>query len=158
MVTGIFSFRLFTSQLGKKSSLDQIQKHLRDIRHTETEFCQGNTMRWGVAWTFDEKFHWPEQCQSRKAVQVSAADEASHSDRWVFVLLSLQKAQKKESNRTPISIPFDSKYSFNFIKDYLEKTVFNELKVSRFSHLRRRPHTRWNVQHGMRLCIVSPQP
>lgn len=53
--------------MGKKSSLEQIQKCLKDISHIDTEFCQGNTMRWAIAWTFDETYHFPEQCQSRKA-------------------------------------------------------------------------------------------
>ncbi len=53
--------------MGKKSSLDQIKKCLKDIHHIDTEFCQGNTMRWAIAWTFDETFHFPEQCQSRQA-------------------------------------------------------------------------------------------
>ncbi|CAF0732079.1 unnamed protein product [Rotaria sordida] len=103
--------RIFTSQLGKKSSLKQIQKYLQDIRHIDTELCQGNTMRWAIAWTFDETLHFPEQCQSREAFK------------------GLQKTKKKEMNRTPISIQFESKYSFNFIKDYLEKNLFNELNL-----------------------------
>jgi methyltransferase len=65
-----FRFRVFTSQLGKKSSLDQIQNYLKDIQYIHTEFCQGNTMRWAIAWTFDETFHFPEQCQSQKALKV----------------------------------------------------------------------------------------
>ncbi|CAF1903741.1 unnamed protein product [Rotaria magnacalcarata] len=97
--------RIFTSQLGKKSSLKQVQKYLKDIHHTDTEFCQGNTMRWAVAWTFDETYRFSEQCQSR------------------------EKTNKKKQNRTPISVQFESKYSFNFIKDYLEKNIFNELNL-----------------------------
>jgi hypothetical protein len=27
-------------------------------------------MRWAIAWTFDETFHFPEQCQSRAALKV----------------------------------------------------------------------------------------
>ncbi|CAF3854538.1 unnamed protein product [Rotaria sp. Silwood2] len=103
--------RVFTSQLGKKSSLKQIQNCLHDIRHIDTEFCQGNTMRWAVAWTFDETYHFPEQCQSREAFK------------------ALKKTERKEMNRTPISIQFEPKYSFNFIKDYLEKHLFNELNL-----------------------------
>ncbi len=53
--------------MGKKSSLDQIKKYFNDIRHIETEFCQGNTMRWAIAWTFNEAFHFPVQCQSQEA-------------------------------------------------------------------------------------------
>jgi U6 snRNA m6A methyltransferase len=45
---------------GKKNSLIQIKKYLEKeklIKNTsETQFCQGNTMRWGLAWSFcDEK-------------------------------------------------------------------------------------------------------
>ncbi len=54
--------------MGKKSSLDQIHKYLQSINHIDTEFCQGNTMRWAIAWTFDETFQFPEQSQSRKVV------------------------------------------------------------------------------------------
>jgi hypothetical protein len=67
LLNTIFYFRIFTSQLGKKSSLNQIKKYLKDIRHIDTEFCQGNTMRWAIAWTFDETFHFSEQCQSKEA-------------------------------------------------------------------------------------------
>ncbi|CAF1089771.1 unnamed protein product [Adineta ricciae] len=104
--------RIFTSQLGKKSSLDQIKKHLANIRHIDTELCQGNTMRWAIAWTFDEMYQFPSECQSRKAFQ------------------ALKKTKKKnETSRTPISVPFDSKYSFDFIKNYLETYLFNELHL-----------------------------
>ena len=44
--------------LGKKSSLVKLKKYL--ISHNniekvnETQFCQGNTMRWGLAWSICE--------------------------------------------------------------------------------------------------------
>ena len=53
--------------MGKKASLDQIRKYFQEIRYIDTEFCQGNTMRWAIAWTLDETFHFPEQCQSQEA-------------------------------------------------------------------------------------------
>jgi len=56
--------------LGKKSSLKQLEKCLKDIHHIDTQFCQGNTMRWAIAWTFDETFHFLEQCQYREALKV----------------------------------------------------------------------------------------
>jgi len=65
-----FYSRIFTSQLGKKSSLNQIEKYLNEIRYVKTEFCQGNTMRWAVAWTFDETLQFSSQCQTREALQV----------------------------------------------------------------------------------------
>ena len=39
--------------------------------------------------------------------------------------------KRKETNRTPICIQFERKYSFNFIKGYLEEHLFDELHVSR---------------------------
>lgn len=41
--------------IGHKSSLVPLKKLLRDtnvISFKQTEFCQGNTTRWGLAWTF----------------------------------------------------------------------------------------------------------
>ncbi|XP_071944502.1 RNA N(6)-adenosine-methyltransferase mettl16-like [Antedon mediterranea] len=48
----------FTSMVGKKASLPLIKQdlHKHKISHfTTTEFCQGRTMRWGVAWTFHDE-------------------------------------------------------------------------------------------------------
>lgn len=56
--------------MGKKSSLIEMEKSLEDIRHITTEFCQGKTMRWAVAWTFDETFQFPSSCQTRQALKV----------------------------------------------------------------------------------------
>ncbi|XP_013772415.1 methyltransferase-like protein 16 [Limulus polyphemus] len=47
--------RVYTTMLGKKKSLKIIKNELRKQKveqFTTTEFCQGRTMRWGVAWTF----------------------------------------------------------------------------------------------------------
>lgn len=49
------SFRWFTSMVGKKSSLKVLMSKLRDIGVTvvkTTEFVQGQTCRWGLAWSF----------------------------------------------------------------------------------------------------------
>ncbi|CAN7984870.1 unnamed protein product [Ixodes hexagonus] len=46
--------RIYTVMLGKKSSVKQVMAELNEqgVNCTSTEFCQGKTMRWGVAWTF----------------------------------------------------------------------------------------------------------
>ncbi|XP_071502372.1 RNA N(6)-adenosine-methyltransferase mettl16-like [Diadema antillarum] len=52
----------YTSMLGKKSSLVVLREELHrcKIRNvTFTEFCQGRTMRWGIAWTFHEDIEPP---------------------------------------------------------------------------------------------------
>ncbi len=42
--------------LGKKKSLIELKKflsHEKNISNiSETQFCQGNTMRWAIAWSF----------------------------------------------------------------------------------------------------------
>lgn len=51
--------KLFTVMLGKKASLKSLKKKLQSHRgdnvlnFIETEFCQGKTIRWGLAWTLD---------------------------------------------------------------------------------------------------------
>ena len=47
--------RVYTVLLGHKSSLSPLKQHLTSMSVTSfvsTEFCQGKTMRWGLAWTF----------------------------------------------------------------------------------------------------------
>ncbi len=47
---------IFTTMLGKKVSLDVLRNYLVKEKMcqnvSETEFCQGRTMRWGLAWSF----------------------------------------------------------------------------------------------------------
>ena len=41
--------------VGQKSSLDVLKLELKKVgvaSSTQTEFCQGNITRWGLAWTF----------------------------------------------------------------------------------------------------------
>ncbi|XP_048767709.2 RNA N6-adenosine-methyltransferase mettl16-like isoform X2 [Ostrea edulis] len=54
--------KFFTSMIGKKTNLLLVKKDLRDHKipnYQTTEFCQGKTMRWGVAWTFDANVSFP---------------------------------------------------------------------------------------------------
>ncbi|XP_067138309.1 U6 small nuclear RNA (adenine-(43)-N(6))-methyltransferase [Centruroides vittatus] len=47
--------RIFTTMIGKKQSFQVIKSELKNrniIQFITCEFCQGNTMRWGIAWTF----------------------------------------------------------------------------------------------------------
>ncbi|XP_072048022.1 RNA N(6)-adenosine-methyltransferase mettl16-like [Amphiura filiformis] len=62
----------YTSMLGKKSSLGPLKEELRThkIRNfTTTEFCQGRTMRWGIAWTFHDDITVPPPSKRRKFKQ-----------------------------------------------------------------------------------------
>uniref|UniRef100_A0A183DYD8 U6 small nuclear RNA (adenine-(43)-N(6))-methyltransferase n=1 Tax=Gongylonema pulchrum TaxID=637853 RepID=A0A183DYD8_9BILA len=50
--------RLYTTMVGKKSSLTELRKKLRrcvNVRLTVTTLCQGRTHRWVLAWTFESR-------------------------------------------------------------------------------------------------------
>lgn len=54
--------KIFTSMIGKKTNIPLVKKELRDHKipnYQTTEFCQGKTMRWGIAWTFDTSVTFP---------------------------------------------------------------------------------------------------
>lgn len=56
------TIRLYTSMFGKKASLGKVKAYLREkgiTNFTSTTFCQGRTMRWAVAWTFDPSYRFP---------------------------------------------------------------------------------------------------
>jgi len=47
--------KVYTTMVGQKCHLPILKKSLREIKinsFAEAEFCQGNTTRWGLAWTF----------------------------------------------------------------------------------------------------------
>ena len=52
------SVLFFTCMVGHKGSLKEIKKVFHslftNVHFSTTEFCQGRTMRWGVAWSFQE--------------------------------------------------------------------------------------------------------
>ncbi|XP_047485546.1 RNA N6-adenosine-methyltransferase mettl16-like isoform X2 [Penaeus chinensis] len=50
--------RIFTTLIGTKADIKKVKQVLATVSpaHSSfTEFCQGRTMRWGLAWTFDPK-------------------------------------------------------------------------------------------------------
>ena len=48
--------QIYTAMLGKKKSFIELKKYLTDVKKidniSEAQFCQGHTIRWGLAWTF----------------------------------------------------------------------------------------------------------
>ncbi|XP_023015508.2 U6 small nuclear RNA (adenine-(43)-N(6))-methyltransferase [Leptinotarsa decemlineata] len=66
--------KIYTTMMGHKRSLPQLKKLLREAKvcsFKDTEFCQGNTTRWGLAWTFCEdidlkKCYDPSKLHERK--------------------------------------------------------------------------------------------
>uniref|UniRef100_A0A8D8YNW9 Methyltransferase-like protein 16 n=1 Tax=Cacopsylla melanoneura TaxID=428564 RepID=A0A8D8YNW9_9HEMI len=55
--------KIFTTMLGHKSSFIRVKQFLMEHplvkQVSSTEFCQGNTMRWGLAWTANEHVKLP---------------------------------------------------------------------------------------------------
>lgn len=94
--------------VGHKSSLAPLKTLLREMDVTsfkQTEFCQGNTTRWGLAWTYCD-------IDLRKVPQLTLA------------------ASKQSKPKPPLyfELPTNS-------KDFLEITnkltgIFNELQVN----------------------------
>ncbi|KAJ8377564.1 hypothetical protein AAFF_G00255820 [Aldrovandia affinis] len=62
--------RWYSCMLGKKCSLAPLKEELRKqgvAKVTHTEFCQGRTMRWALAWSFYEDVAMPSPpCKKRK--------------------------------------------------------------------------------------------
>lgn len=61
--------RVYTSMVGKKSSLTPLKEELRKLKiqnFSTTEFCQGKTMRWGLGWSFDESVKFPKSVFKEK--------------------------------------------------------------------------------------------
>ncbi|XP_793611.2 RNA N6-adenosine-methyltransferase mettl16 [Strongylocentrotus purpuratus] len=77
----------YTSMLGKKSSLALVREELRKhkIRNvTHTEFCQGRTMRWGIAWTFKEDMESPlPACPKRKLAEKNVPFTVTVPDTYI---------------------------------------------------------------------------
>ncbi|CAL8133837.1 unnamed protein product [Orchesella dallaii] len=54
------SVRIFTTMVGIKRDFKELLLKLKSVgvkNFTTTEFTQGKTMRWGLAWSFDDKIH-----------------------------------------------------------------------------------------------------
>ncbi|XP_033626955.1 RNA N6-adenosine-methyltransferase mettl16-like [Asterias rubens] len=84
----------YTSMIGKKASLGPLKQELakHKIRNvTTTEFCQGRTMRWGIAWTF-------------------------HDDIEPLVHMSPVKKFKRDKERPPLVITVPEQYVQNALQ------------------------------------------
>jgi methyltransferase len=51
--------RIYTTMLGKKKSLVLLKDYLINTKKidniSDAQFCQGHTMRWGLAWSFSQQ-------------------------------------------------------------------------------------------------------
>jgi len=96
--------RIYSVMLGHKSSVEKVKNLLQDsgitsASVTTSEFCQGRTMRWGVAWTLDPTitFPLPTTDGKKKFVPLShtfQSDLTSTVDRLKVLLEQLQITYK----------------------------------------------------------------
>ncbi|KAK7069249.1 Methyltransferase-like protein 16 [Halocaridina rubra] len=52
--------RIFTSMIGTKANIKAAKEKLKSVNPSHmsvVEFCQGRTMRWGLAWTYDANYN-----------------------------------------------------------------------------------------------------
>ncbi|KAK9691179.1 hypothetical protein RND81_09G181500 [Saponaria officinalis] len=76
------TFRWYTTMVGKKSNLKFLTSKLREVRVTivkTTEFVQGQTCRWGLAWSF------------MPSVKTISASHGSKTSQLSFMLEGLQR-------------------------------------------------------------------
>ena len=107
--------KVYTSMFGRRSNLLFLLKLLkkRNIENaTWTEFCQGHTKRWGLAWTFLPK----------DIIDLTSAPVIRKSGDYIARLL-------REQRPTEIQFPKQSKFpSFDKLINFLEETM-EELRV-----------------------------
>lgn len=102
--------------LGKKSSLIALRNYLvKDkgvVNVSETEFCQGNTMRWGLAWSYlDEPL-------PKISFFKSIVKECSQNDSLVSVEYSI-----------PVDKFNQNEYNLQYLFKYIKDIMSNELQV-----------------------------
>lgn len=73
--------RVYTVMVGHKSNLNKVKelvKMVKPVKMRTTEFCQGRTTRWGIAWTFSDDSHLISSAlQPRK-------EQSKPPFRWVY--------------------------------------------------------------------------
>nr|CAH7718667.1 unnamed protein product [Callosobruchus chinensis] len=132
--------KIYSTMIGHKNSLPPLKKLLREVgvkSFSEAEFCQGNTTRWGLAWTFYDSFDLKKCINPSKAAVIPSKPKKP-------LLYALETIQVNE--RTLHTI--DMKLQKLFIDLQLElktisrkKNVINYLVIAyknTWSHQRRK--------------------
>ncbi|XP_046621903.1 U6 small nuclear RNA (adenine-(43)-N(6))-methyltransferase isoform X1 [Neodiprion virginianus] len=108
--------KIYTTMLGKKTSLTFLCNEFkkRNIENsTWTEFCQGHTTRWGLAWTF----------LSKDVLDLTTAP--------VIRISGCSKKLKQKAKRPPSEITFPVRDGMTETKELvlILRLLFNELKI-----------------------------
>ncbi|XP_057321922.1 U6 small nuclear RNA (adenine-(43)-N(6))-methyltransferase [Microplitis mediator] len=106
--------KIYTTMLGQKSSLAYCKSELRKkniYNFTWTEFCQGNTKRWGLAWSLIPK------------------DELDLSKAPVIRMKESNTDKSKDYFSTELLFPFNNKFkTINDVTTGLKQWI-NELQI-----------------------------
>ncbi|XP_063695562.1 U6 small nuclear RNA (adenine-(43)-N(6))-methyltransferase [Culicoides brevitarsis] len=117
--------KVFTSMLGKKTSLGSVKNYLKEKGVTNfitTEFCQGRTTRWGIAWSHISGLYLNKVPQfERKNMKKSTG----HLVKFVF----------PEEN---------SDFSLENLEKCLEK-LFQDLKMTILLHEKEESESIWEI-------------
>ncbi|RXG69154.1 Methyltransferase-like protein 16 [Armadillidium vulgare] len=121
------SIKIFSTLVGKKSDVKIIINHIKEktkglnVCVTDTEFCQGRTMRWGIAWSFSdiplEKVISKKQKMSQKpyVLQIPRSMMAVYSIQSVW---SQIQSWLKDIKIKPNTIKLTKYYMFAIVKAY----------------------------------------
>ncbi|KAI1293748.1 RNA N6-adenosine-methyltransferase METTL16 [Halotydeus destructor] len=113
---------VFTTMLGKKYSMKRLKEALSNEPRVKcfakTEFCQGKTLRWGIAWTFKD------------GIPIDRAPEIKHKTKVV----------KKMS----YVLPFDMKcctYTLDLLIEKVKSILNDDLELSNVNVVRQSKHS-----------------
>uniref|UniRef100_A0A336LZE0 U6 small nuclear RNA (adenine-(43)-N(6))-methyltransferase n=1 Tax=Culicoides sonorensis TaxID=179676 RepID=A0A336LZE0_CULSO len=121
-----YRIKIYTSMLGKKSSLANIKKYLKErgiSNFISTEFCQGRTTRWGVAWSFVPGLYLNKVPQYERK---NMRKPTGHCVKFVF----------PPNSESPLNL--------DLIEKGLEK-LFTDLRLKIFLHEREHDNSIWEI-------------
>ncbi|VDK82807.1 unnamed protein product [Litomosoides sigmodontis] len=99
------SVKLYTSMVGKKSSLVELRKKLErclSVRSTVTTLCQGKTHRWVIAWTFETRIKFDKLSKCAPPLQLClppVLEGKENLSAWIRKVLGLLEVScEKQDN------------------------------------------------------------
>ncbi|KAL0272410.1 UNVERIFIED_CONTAM: hypothetical protein PYX00_005388 [Menopon gallinae] len=126
--------KIFTTLVGKKADFLIIKKEITNIKpvaFTSTEFCQGNTTRWGIAWSFmDLKLDNPASDDTEKSKK--------QKTKLLQYVISTEEYSLAEANEKLKKMLLDLKVSFVQEEISSQKVFTLKAYENTWSHQRRK--------------------
>lgn len=157
--------KIYTTMLGHKSSVDKIIKSFVKLGITnfcQTEFCQGHTTRWGIAWTFCLDIYLRTvPCHGQNVVtnkifthHIDTSDDVTHLFRLVEKSLSSVSLVVKD-----VEFVNENQVKFNGVAP-VENTWSKQRQKRRELDRRDKPHleNEINAKKEVSLVGVDDQP